>query len=56
MAQVKKLTAAQVAEKLGIEPRTLRKVLRREGMRVGRGKSHELTTQQVSRIRKAISA
>jgi len=51
MAETKTLTASQFADKLGTDPKTARRFLRAQGMKVGQGNRHAIPTTSVKRLK-----
>lgn len=50
--QSKTIGAAELAKQIGTEPSELRKFLRSEDKKVGRGKRYEFTTKQASAVKR----
>lgn len=49
------LNTAQAAEKLGTDPKTFRKFLRKSGLGVGKGARYSLEARDVAKMKKAFS-
>jgi hypothetical protein len=59
MAEANTLTTRQTAQKLGTDPRTLRRFLRSDASgrgKVGKGKRYEFTAPQVPALKKKFAA